>query len=425
MPPRLNLSDNPALDYTPLAELTKLSFLHIGHPSDLGFLSKMSGMKDLSLVGGWVEGNDFSPIGELGKIAELWRLRVKWAKELDLEDLNFDGEKDTLTDLTLNGSGIRNFSEIEKLQKLNTLSLSRCKLLDKGANLKSIGGLGNLRYLLMHELKPTDAADYSPLGKLNLDYVLIDYNKTNPLNPITPEEIVLAKWYQADIVDYVVAVEDKELKKAIQAALDYPDWKDIHVRDLSKMTTLDLRDYAVKDFSGLEEAVALEQLLVDADNLPHFNELNSEKDAEIARLNGVMKSKNDEIKRLREVIADLREVIKGKNDEITRLRGVIADLREQLNNKDTEIADLREQLEEAIAMARVPFVDGWFYEPAHGWLYTDVNHYPLVYRHDTASWYYYDPGSSPRFFYNYKTGEWECWDPEKEEVATIESSDGN
>ncbi|MBT5908870.1 MAG: hypothetical protein HOH25_03680, partial [Opitutae bacterium] len=55
--------------------------------------------------------------------------------------------------------------------------------------------------------------------------------------------------------------------------------------------------------------------------------------------------------------------------------------------------------------------------------FTDADHYPLVYSHSTESWHYYELGTAdPRFFYSYKTQEWEAWDPMPEQTETAVAS---
>lgn len=86
-----------------------------------------------------------------------------------------------------------------------------------------------------------------------------------------------------------------------------------------------------------------------------------------------------------------------------------------LNNTNEELTSVNEkltsELNEAIRVAQIPFIDDWFYDPEDGWLYTDAEMFPLVYKHSDKSWYYYELGSSkPRYFYSYKTKEWQTWD---------------
>ncbi len=74
-------------------------------------------------------------------------------------------------------------------------------------------------------------------------------------------------------------------------------------------------------------------------------------------------------------------------------------------------AELTSELTEAIRVAQVPFTSGWFFDPEDGWLYTDANTFPLIYKHSNETWYFYELGShNNRYFFSYKTNEWEEWE---------------
>ena len=49
----------------------------------------------------------------------------------------------------------------------------------------------------------------------------------------------------------------------------------------------------------------------------------------------------------------------------------------------------------------------WFWTLDMGWLWTGSTTYPCLYLTSDAAWLYYLKDSSPRWFYNYKTGSWE------------------
>ena len=51
-----------------------------------------------------------------------------------------------------------------------------------------------------------------------------------------------------------------------------------------------------------------------------------------------------------------------------------------------------------------------FYDPENGWLYTDAESYPLIYKQSNSSWHFYELGShAPKYFYSYETELWEEW----------------
>ena len=134
---------------------------------------------------------------------------------------------------------------------------------------------------------------------------------------------------------------------------------------------------------------------------------------------------NATIANLRKENEDLTDTVKAQQKTITDLRGRVNDLEQQLENARQDIANVshtlketEEYLQQAIDVARTPFINGWVYDHERGWLFTDADHYPLVYSHSTQSWYYYELGSTnPRFFYSFADEQWEAWDPMPEETT--------
>jgi FtsZ-binding cell division protein ZapB len=141
--------------------------------------------------------------------------------------------------------------------------------------------------------------------------------------------------------------------------------------------------------------------------------------SENAKLQGEVKSLNGKVTGLEtEVVA-----LKTDNEE---LKGQIQNLREDNQNIRYELTSTTEHLEEAIQVAETPFINGWVYDPARGWIFTDAEHFPLVYTHNDQSWNYYELGSSdPRYFYNYTTQEWVAWDAIPAESNQVVASNQN
>ena len=147
----------------------------------------------------------------------------------------------------------------------------------------------------------------------------------------------------------------------------------------------------------------------------HIGELTSEK----AKLQGEVKSLNGKVTGLETQVATLKTDNEG-------LKGQIQNLREDNQNLNYELTTTTEHLEEAIKVAETPFINGWVYDPARGWIFTDAEHFPLVYTHNDQSWNYYELGSSsPRYFYNYTTQEWVAWDAQPEEAEQTIASNSN
>lgn len=106
----------------------------------------------------------------------------------------------------------------------------------------------------------------------------------------------------------------------------------------------------------------------------------------------------------------LSNTIKQLRNQVDTLVSTNESLEDSVDKSNEEVAQLTLELKEAIRVAQVPFTSGWFYDPEDGWLYTDANVFPLVYKHETSDWHFYELGShDPRYFYSYETDEWHEW----------------
>jgi len=138
-----------------------------------------------------------------------------------------------------------------------------------------------------------------------------------------------------------------------------------------------------------------------------------------AKLQGEVKSLNGKVTALETEVVALKTDNEG-------LKGQIQNLREDNQNIRYELTSTTEHLEEAIQVAETPFINGWVYDPARGWIFTDAEHFPLVYTHNDQTWHYYELGSSkPRYFFNYKSQEWVAWDAVSAESDQVVASNQN
>jgi cell division protein FtsB len=162
------------------------------------------------------------------------------------------------------------------------------------------------------------------------------------------------------------------------------------------------------------------------DTMAELKRLLAEKDKKLAHCEMEMAAKNKQIGSLTSENAKLQGEVKSLSGKVTGLekqvaslttdneglKGQVKNLREENQNVRYELTITNEHLEKAIHAAETPFINGWVYDPALGWLFTDADHFPLVYTHKDETWHYYELGSSnPRYFFNYKTQEWVAWDP--------------
>ena len=62
------------------------------------------------------------------------------------------------------------------------------------------------------------------------------------------------------------------------------------------------------------------------------------------------------------------------------------------------------------ATGATPHTNGWYYQPEWGWIWTNANTFPYVYRSSSggkqAGWLYFREGSVPPYFHDYATGTW-------------------
>ena len=173
--------------------------------------------------------------------------------------------------------------------------------------------------------------------------------------------------------------------------------------DLKKIATLeelvtDLNE-SVEELNStiqvLDGNITIQNLLVEklrADNTSLVSENTTMKNkiAELERKMSEMKIATDE------KVADnnqLNNRVSSLTSELSKATNENVSLVNNVNDLSVHVEDLTLELQEAIRVAQVPFTSGWFYDPEDGWLYTDANVFPLIYKHESSSWYFYELGS--------------------------------
>ena len=117
----------------------------------------------------------------------------------------------------------------------------------------------------------------------------------------------------------------------------------------------------------------------------------------------------DPNKGLREELEALKSVLKGKDV-------LIASLEAQKQERDLDLEEFQYKntgLQEAVdalqSQVLTPHTNEWYFEPDHGWLWTNAETFPYIYSSQAQAWLHYEIGSSPRLFFNYKSQKWEEW----------------
>ena len=181
----------------------------------------------------------------------------------------------------------------------------------------------------------------------------------------------------------------------------------------------DLKNQIIdKDEENSQNVELLSQVIVDMNAT--INDLNNTiitLEGNNTNLVNAIATRDENITKLTNENTTLLAKIEALESQISKLENASSEyasvnqnLRESLDVATNDNQKLAEELNEAIRVAQVPFTSGWFFDPEDGWLYTDANSFPLIYKHNTESWYFYELGShDSRFFYSFQTEKWEEW----------------
>jgi regulator of replication initiation timing len=151
-------------------------------------------------------------------------------------------------------------------------------------------------------------------------------------------------------------------------------------------------------------------------------ELNSTNQVLVSRVNDL----ESQVGKLESKVQDLDTQVVALTKENQDISMQLQNVSHERDNLANDIVVKDEQLEEAVRVAQTPFINGWVYDNTRGWLFTDADHFPLVYTNKDQSWNYYELGSSsPRYFFNFKSQQWEAWDALPEESATDLTTNNN
>lgn len=170
-----------------------------------------------------------------------------------------------------------------------------------------------------------------------------------------------------------------------------------------------------------------------------FQEKVDQIEKETVALRGELKTSEATVEQLRAKLTTREDRIATLKNELAKAIAQIEILQNRLDERDIRIADLEseiiqrrhsqqeadEKVEELNRIAEVPFVNGWVYLPEQGWLWTDAQTYPYVYRSETKSWCYFQQGTLPRLFFDDTSKEWEAWDVYEEYIDQIASHGEN
>ena len=113
------------------------------------------------------------------------------------------------------------------------------------------------------------------------------------------------------------------------------------------------------------------------------------------------------------IIDKLRQHVKRLEQQLEDCEDVNAQLIKQSEQTNLALEDAYYWVNEYRRQLHVTMLTGWFYHEKQGWLHTDQQSFPYIYRNDNQSWYYFardhEQVDHGRAFYNYTTNTWEIW----------------
>ena len=164
-------------------------------------------------------------------------------------------------------------------------------------------------------------------------------------------------------------------------------------------------DY-VETIEALTETVRVQTLTIEV-----LEDENAALGVEVSELQASNETLLSQVETMTVEIDSLNGQVASLTQENQALSGQITNLHEDNQNLQYEVTLKTQENEQILRVAQTPFVNGWVYDDEQGWLFTDADHYPLIFSDATNSWHYYEMGSSePRMFYSFSSEIWEAWD---------------
>ena len=217
----LNIRRNPLSDLSPLASAIKLEFVEVSDTlvSDISPLAKL---KNLHKFSSWN-----SPISDISPLAHL-----------------------TIIDMC--GAPISDLSSLAGAKNLRELYLFKC-------NISDVSPLTELSGLTRLNLEGNNISDVSPLAALTqLEWLKLT---SNPITDFSPLE---ALSQNTNILAGEVTILDPNLRAAIAETLGKNNTAIVSImaEEMTTLTTLRVSNRDIKDLTGIEYAVNLEELWI-------------------------------------------------------------------------------------------------------------------------------------------------------------------
>lgn len=242
----LGLYWNAYSDLTPLTGLTKLTELHLrgSAVSDLTPLKNLTNLTELHLRESVV--SDLTPLKDLTNLTELALDTNRISDLTPLKDLT------NLESLTLHGNRISDLTPLTGLTKLDSLALNH-------NNIRDVSPLAGLSALEDVYLAYNHIADIDPIKPLIEGDTLYFIELRGNALLATDVAFVFTHVYDDAIGQSPEAnIPNETLREALQALDGAPET--LTQKFISGLTSLDLSDKDIGNFTGLEAAINLTSL---------------------------------------------------------------------------------------------------------------------------------------------------------------------
>ena len=246
----LSMYNNPVSDLSPLINLKHLRGMRVSvkDPGDLSPIAELTNLEDLFY---WGEGN---PIPDLSPLTNLPKLRFIDIRGSGQPNLSPLARMDTLERFEFWGSGetIPDLSPLAESINLKELWIINCGVTDL-TFLLNFTGIERLN------LERNNISDVSPLaGLTNLKWLKLTDN------PITDFSPLAALAQTTNILTGEVAIPDPNLRAAIAEALEKNNTAIVSItaEEMTTLTALRASNRGIKDLTGIEYAVNLEELWI-------------------------------------------------------------------------------------------------------------------------------------------------------------------
>ena len=269
------------LDLSPIAGLTNLKHIQLWGANQINF-SIFANLKNLESLHMW-----HGTISNLSGITGLTGLRHLEIYDHELEDISSIAHLTGLRTLRLGGNrnitdaspvanlinleyldfhhdSISDLSPLSGLINLKELNLYDNRLI---SDLSSLAGLTELRRL---ELRQNKVSDVSALvGLINLEYLDL---RSNPITDFSPLE---ALSQNTNILAGEVAIPDRNLRSTVTEALGKENAAIVSIttEEMTTLTTLRASNRGIKDLTGIENAINLEELWISGNPITDLSPL--------------------------------------------------------------------------------------------------------------------------------------------------------